>query len=812
MNTHGSRTGIAVRLGLAFVLATWVGASLPSPSAVQAQVKTMSKASTAHGIPVAAPDVPGDEYWEDGFNLPGMENAVWALGFGPDGALYAGGEFTTAGGTLAGRIARWANSQWHPLGTGMNGSVYALASGPNGSLYAGGDFTSAGGVAAQRIARWDGTAWHSLTSGMSSSVNALAIGPDGSLYAGGSFLTAGGVTANRIARWDGTAWYPVGSGTALNGTVNALMFGPDGSLYVGGSFTTASGVTVNRVVRWDGTTWHPLSSGLTGGSASDLEFGLDGSLYAAGSFTSAGGVPANRIARWDGTAWYPLSSGVTGGSGLSDLAIGLDGLVYAAGDFTTAGGVAANHIARWDGAQWFALGSGIDYPYYTGPRLYALAAGPDGSIYAGGIFSTAGGVAATHIARWDSTASSWHSVGLGQGIHWEVSTLAFGLDGSLYAGGKFRGAGTTSAQRIARWDGTAWHPLGDGIGGVGTEVYSLAVGPDGSLYAGGYFSTAGGVSANCIARWDGTAWYPLGSGMSVPGCSVHALAVGADGSVYAGGSFVTAGGVTVNNIARWNGAQWNPLGGGLTGTDTTPYVFALAFGPDGSLYVGGSFTTADGVTANNIARWNGSSWQPIGSGAGAGGYETVRALAFGPDGSLYAAGYLTTIGGVTVHNIARWDGSQWHPLMNDLGELNALAFGSDGSLYVGGTILDADDRSVAIARWDGTMWKWLGSGLTGVFPFTSYSKTYALEFGPDGSLYAGGWFNVAGDKPSSNIAQWLAPCCDFDDDGTVGVDDIMAVAALWGQPAGIPYDQDGDGVITVVDIQRVARWWGAWVP
>ena len=115
-------------------------------------------------------------------------------------------------------IARWdaATSSWHPLGSGMNSSVYALTYGPDGSLYAGGDFTTAGGVAANYIARWDAatSSWHSLGSGMNSSVRALAVGPDGSLYAGGGFTTAGGVAANAIARWDAatSSWHPLGSG------------------------------------------------------------------------------------------------------------------------------------------------------------------------------------------------------------------------------------------------------------------------------------------------------------------------------------------------------------------------------------------------------------------------------------------------------------------------------------------------------------------------------------------------------------------------------------------------------------------------
>jgi hypothetical protein len=56
------------------------------------------------------------------------------------------------------------------------------------------------------------------------------------------------------------------------------------------------------------------------------------------------------------------------------------------------------------------------------------------------------------------------------------------------------------------------------------------------------------------------------------------------------------------------------------------------------------------------------------------------------------------------------------------------------------------------------------------------------------------------------------PCCDFDDDGMVDVDDIIIIADLWGQEIGEPYDQNDDGWITIIDVQRVARWWGWAVP
>jgi hypothetical protein len=64
-----------------------------------------------------------------------------------------------AGGSAANSIAKWDGSNWTPLGSGMNASVFALTAfddGGGSSLYAGGFFTSAGGTAANSIA--DGTA------------------------------------------------------------------------------------------------------------------------------------------------------------------------------------------------------------------------------------------------------------------------------------------------------------------------------------------------------------------------------------------------------------------------------------------------------------------------------------------------------------------------------------------------------------------------------------------------------------------------------------------------------------------------------
>ena len=122
------------------------------------------------------------------------------------------------------------------------------------------------------------------------------------------------------------------------------------------------------------------------------------------------------------------------------------------------------------------------------------------------------------------------------------------------------------------------------------------------------FTNAGGIAANNIAKWDGSSWSSLGLGVN---SWINALTVFDDGSssgpgLYAGGSFTNAGGIAANNIAKWDGSSWSPLGSGIGGLFAEVYSLA-AFDDvqEGSpaLYAGGYFETAGGSYASNIARW-----------------------------------------------------------------------------------------------------------------------------------------------------------------------------------------------------------------
>ncbi|MCP4569537.1 MAG: hypothetical protein GY841_18325, partial [FCB group bacterium] len=247
--------------------------------------------------------------------------------------------------------------------------------------------------------------------------------------------------------------------------------------------------------------------------------------------------------------------------------------LYAGGWFTTAGTVAVNQIARWDGTAWSAL-SGPAGPGTDGP-VYALAVVDDGNgeaLYAGGEFTTAGGVEANHVARWDGTAWSALVGPAGTGTDGPVFALTAFDDGNgeaLYAGGEFTTAGGLPVNYIAKWDGAAWSPL-VGPAGTGTDspVQALAGYDEGSgeaLYAGGFFNFAGGEPVDHVARWDGTAWSAVrGPDDSGPNGRVRALAVYDDGNgeaLYAGGGFDSAGptGMAAGGLARWAGTGWTGI-------------------------------------------------------------------------------------------------------------------------------------------------------------------------------------------------------------------------------------------------------------
>jgi hypothetical protein len=345
--------------------------------------------------------------------------------------------------------------------------------------------------------------------------------------------------------------------------------------------TNANGILMRDV----NGIWGAMATGLAG-AVNVILPNSDGSVYAGGGFTNITDANGDGITKWNGTAFSSLATGVSGGS-VNALALSLDGSLYVGGGFSLAGGVANTaHIAKWDGAAWSALGTGMSGGI---PIVWTIAIGPDGSLYAGGQFNLAGGVANTaYIAKWNGV--TWSP--LGTGMNGNVYALAFGKDGTLYAGGNFTSAsGVANTAYIAKWNGVTWSPLGAGMNGT---VRSLVAGPDGTIYVGGDFTSASNgvmpMKIYHIVRWSGSAWYPLGAGLN---STVYAMCFGKDKNLYVSGTFSVSGFQSLpgyNSI--WTGSTWMPMDVVAPGVDSI--MSSVIFDKVGNLYVGFNGLSASG--------------------------------------------------------------------------------------------------------------------------------------------------------------------------------------------------------------------------
>ncbi|MEW6158384.1 MAG: hypothetical protein AB1813_13190 [Verrucomicrobiota bacterium] len=506
---------------------------------------------------------------------------------------------------------------------------------PSGNdLIVGGSFTAASGVAATNVARWTGAAWLPIGSGVDLVVSALAAnGTD--LYAGGTAGPYQAPSGNQPAywggragpmRWNGEAWEEIGGGvhgTAVFDRVRIHdLLSADGKLYVAGNFARAGEFIAQGLVAWDGQLWNGLGNenfqGIYGAVSKILALGTN--VFALGDFTRAGSTDAQSIARWDGARWHAFAV-VEGGSVLDFAAQKTDLIV--AGTFTGISGVSAKSVARWDGSTWTALGNGIS-------GSVAAVTATDRYVYVGGKLNIPGAQEVIGAAKWDGQTWQILSGGLTENSHSVSSIIARGEE--LYLAGRFSFNSTTRRSLIASWNGSEWAPVGEGLWlyfdpsttsdcSALISVTSLGFWR-GDLIAAGSFDRSGEKPLNNIARWNGSTWSSIGEG------------VGRVGSGCLGGSYfplyamvatedaIVVGGMTFEGtplLAQWTGDAWVTLQPSLANHTPdfpkTPLpippppgrrnssVYALSSSGT-NLYVGGNFSTADGRPSVGFAIWH----------------------------------------------------------------------------------------------------------------------------------------------------------------------------------------------------------------
>jgi hypothetical protein len=211
-----------------------------------------------------------------------------------------------------------------------------------------------------------------------------------------------------------------------------------------------------------------------------------------------------------------------------------------------------------------------------------------------------------------------------------------------------------------------------------------------------------------------------------------------------GGSFTIAGGVSASNIALFDGDRWHALGAGVNSTVTSLAVLA-----DGRLVAGGFFNSAGGAPASRVAAWNGTTWSALDTGV-SGAVSSLLAM---PDGSLITGGVFQTAGpsATPAPRVARWTpGQGWSALGAGLdSEVRALVRLPDGRIAAGGLFANSGTTPVLRAGvWDGASWSQLGAGFN--------DTVSALALTPTGELLAGGRFTLSGTTATPRMARLIS--------------------------------------------------------
>ena len=338
-----------------------------------------------------------------------------------------------------------------------------------------------------------------------------------------------------------------------------------------------------------------------------------------------------------------------------------------------------------------------------------------------------------------------------------VASALASTPGALYVGGEFTDAGgVANADRIAKWNGSAWSAVGPITNG---RVSAIAV-SGGKVYAGGSFTIAGNEDANHLAVWNGASWQPA--------CNDSAPGPAFDGNVtslqiigqtlYVGGEFHNAAHIlSADALVACNLANGNATSTVVDEAHAfSGSVYALTADSNGTLYAGGGFTNLNEFPdADNVAALPvGGTWEPMGSGV----TTFVDGLtAVGTD--VFIGTRANDVGGIAqADHVARWDGSAWHAVGAGSGgtngwfpttaSINALAVRAQ-NLFVAGSFQNAggDARADNVAWFDGANWHAVGSDGAGGGPWSGTGLALALV---DRQLYAAGNFTSAGGDPQAH--------------------------------------------------------------
>jgi hypothetical protein len=304
----------------------------------------------------------------------------------------------------------------------------------------------------------------------------------------------------------------------------SIVYGGDSNIY-------SAGYSTHSPQNWDFTVLSLTTAGDTNWiyrydspddieSANSIIYGLDSNIYAGGYVEGSGyDMMIVSLAQSGDTNWtYRYDGSANGSDEASSIAYGLDGNIYIAGHCTGIGTykdlIVISLNASGD-TNWVYT---YDGPIHDDDWASSICYGADGNIYAVGSCSDS--------AQWwveknfivvsltSSGTENWVYVYDGGDSDDQASSVVYGTDGNIYAGGYSSGYDALIISLATTGD-TNWVYEYSGPGNAEDKIYAIVYGTDGNIYGAGsswginndddliVISLTPSGNANWIYRYDG---------------------------------------------------------------------------------------------------------------------------------------------------------------------------------------------------------------------------------------------------------------------------------------------------------------------
>ncbi|MBK0369436.1 calcium-binding protein [Flavobacterium agrisoli] len=553
-------------------------------------------------------------------------------------------------------------------------------------------------------------------------------------------------------------------GDGFDGTVNAISLYSDNKLLVGGNFNNFNGTPAAKICRLD-SEGQIDASFLSGSGFNENVYCMlplsNGHTLIGGNFTTYNGKTVSKLVKIDANGNLDESFSTKLGDIVKGIIYSLaednEGKIIIVGSFDKINTTSINRVARLlpDGTldTSFLIGKGASL------LTKAIAIQPDNKILLGGNFDTFSGESKSKLVRLHSDGTIDNSFTIGTGFNEEVEDLVIQPDGKILVGGNFTTYNNIAANKIIRLniDGTIDNSFASGSGFDKGIVYKIALDGNGNILVGGSFNgNYDGIKVNRLLMLQDNgkikSEFDIADG---PSAALSDIAHDQNGFWYLGGNFTTYDGLNQGRVTKIN--EFGALEDGYL-TPNVGFnlpVYRVLPLPDKKVLVGGSFKKFNGTSTTSLVCLEEDGTMDSNFNAKTSGVDNVvRAMLQLPDEKILVGGAFKTYNGVNVGRIVaiNADGTLDNSIHFGTGFNNhvyCIARQSDGKFIIGGNFTSFNNEAANhIIRLNSD-----GSRDTSFNCLGTDKIIEEILIQPDGKIIVVGRFGTFNDATSSRMVR-----------------------------------------------------------